>query len=241
MKIIAIGGGDNGRVKILPDGTKKQYPLDNIPINKKIIEMTGKSNPNILFLGTAGKDSPNYTDYLMAHFSSLGANVSELRLVENPPTEPEIRNILSNTDAVYVGGGDTRFMIDCWQKIGFDKLLQEYADAGMILSGLSAGAICWFDYYDNEDYIQNETGQIDWNKLDLLPGLGFIHGFCVPHYNTKTKIEQGFFDALAKKHNIPGWAIDNNAAIIFDNGKITTVASQPNMSVHYLNTQPGQF
>ncbi len=52
-------------------------------------------------------DLPSYTDFLITHFQSLGANVSELRLINNPPTIDNIRKILDNTDIIYVGGGDT--------------------------------------------------------------------------------------------------------------------------------------
>lgn len=62
-------------------------------------------------------------------------------------------------------------MINCWRRTGFDKLLKEYGDKGVILSGLSAGAICWFEYYDNDYYIKDETGKTDWKKLDFLPVL----------------------------------------------------------------------
>ncbi len=236
MKIVAIGGGENGRRKVLPDGTVKQYPLDNIPINKKIIELSGKVNPNILFLGTAGNDDPKYTVHLMEHFKSLGANVSELRLMKNPPSESEIRKILDNTDIIYVGGGDTLIMMNCWRRVGFDKLLREYGERGVVLSGLSAGAICWFDHYDNEEYIQNDAGQTQWEKLDFLPGLGFIKGFCVPHYDNKPDSEKKYFDRLLVRRGVMGYAIDNNAAIVFDDGKVSIIASQPGKGVYYLNT-----
>ena len=235
MRIVAIGGGENGRTKILPDGTIKQYPFENTPINKKIIELSGKKNPNILILGTAGNDLPSYTDFLITHFQSLGANVSELRLINNPPTIDSIRKILDNTDIIYVGGGDTLLMINCWRRTGFDKLLKEYGDKGVILSGLSAGAICWFEYYDNDDYIKDETGKTNWEKLDFLPGLGFIKGFCVPHYDTKSESDRMYFNALLEKRGVTGYALDNCAAIIFDNGKISTITSQPNKNVYYLN------
>ena len=151
-------------------------------------------------------DLPSYTDFLITHFQSLGANVSELRLINNPPTIDNIRKILDNTDIIYVGEGDTLLMINCWRRTGFDKLLKEYGDKGVILSGLSAGAICWFEYYDNDDYIKDETG-----KTDM------------------------YFNALLEKRGVTGYALDNCAAIIFDNGKISTITSQPNKNVYYLN------
>lgn len=236
MKIVAIGGGQNGRKKILEDGSVKQYPFDNVPINKKIIEMSGKKNPNLLLLGTAGHDAPSFTDYLIDHFKSLGCNVSELKLFEATPTEKEMRAILDKTDIIYAGGGDTLDLMTAWKRTGFDKLTKEYGERGMVLSGLSAGAICWFDWYDNDEYIRDENDVPDWSKLDVLPGLGFIKGFAVPHYDDKSAEEKKLFNDMLVKKGIVGYALDNNAAIVFDDGKISIIASQPNKNVHYMNT-----
>ena len=84
-------------------------------------------------------------------------------------------------------------------------------------------------------YIKDETGKTDWEKLDFLPGLGFIKGFCVPHYDTKSESDRMYFNALLKKRGVTGYALDNCAAIIFDNGKISTITSQPNKNIYCLN------
>ncbi len=236
MKIVAIGGGEIGRIKTYPDGTKEQKPVETLTIDNKIIELTGKDNPNLLFLGTASNDSPLYFKAVFDHFCHrLGCTVSALALAKSAPTETEMRKTLDSADIAYVGGGDTLFLMKRWQQTGFDKLLKEYGDKGLVLSGLSAGANCWFEWYDNDEYIENEKRQKDWSKLDLLPGLGFIKGFCIPHYNTKNAKEKELFDNLLTRKGVFGYALDNGAAIIFDDGKISTVSSLPNANVHYLN------
>lgn len=236
MKIVAIGGGEIGRIKTYPDGRQEQKPIETLAIDKKIIQMTEKTNPNLLFIGTASNDSPDYLKPVVNHFGQrLGCNVSALELAKSTPTETEMRKALDDTDVVYVGGGDTLLLVTRWQETGFDKLLKEYGEKGVVLSGLSAGAICWFDWYDNDEYIENDRGEKDWSKLDLLPGLGFIKGFCVPHYNTKNAQEKALFNNLLVKKSVYGYALDNGVAMIFDNGKISTLASLPNADMHYMN------
>lgn len=236
MKIVAIGGGEIGRIKTYPDGRQEQKPIETLAIDTQIIQMTGKSNPNLLFLGTASNDSPTYFEAVSNHFGGhLGCNVSSLELAQSNPTETEMRKALDGTDVIYVGGGDTSLLVGRWQESGFDKLLKEYGEKDMVLSGLSAGAVCWFDWYDNDEYIENKKGEKDWSKLDLLPGLGFIKGSCIPHFNTKNAQEKALFNNLLVKKGIYGYALDNGAAMIFDNGKISTLASLPNASIHYMN------
>ncbi|HIU65177.1 MAG TPA: Type 1 glutamine amidotransferase-like domain-containing protein [Candidatus Enterousia avicola] len=169
MKIVAIGGGENGRTKILPDGTIKQYPFENTLINKKIIELSGKKNPNILILGTAGNDLPSYTDFLITHFQSLGANVSELRLINNPPTIDNIRKILDNTDIIYVGGGDTLLI----------SYIQPFEDGNKRTARTVGNALLLAaDYcplsYRNADEIEYKKGMIlfyeqnDWSYFKTI-------------------------------------------------------------------------
>ncbi len=236
MKIIACGGDDLGWWAFLPDDTDEEYPTKITIIDRKIIEMSGKENPNVLFVGTASGDMQKYTTCIKEHFGQrMGCNVSELKLANETPTESKIRKVLDNTDIIVVGGGDTKFMLNRWKEIGFDKLLKEYADKGIVLSGASAGACCWFDWYDNSDDIENDLSQ-----LDLLPGLGFIKGFADVHYDGLVKdfgmpenYKEVLLDLLNSK-DVNGYGIDNYAAIIFDNGNISFLSDTPDAKVHII-------
>jgi dipeptidase E len=53
-------------------------------------------------------------------------------------------------DIIYVGGGNTLKMMTLRRKLGVDKALQQALKKDIILSGLSAGSICWFDYGNSD-------------------------------------------------------------------------------------------
>ena len=77
-------------------------------------------------------------------------------------------------DIIFVGGGNTKSMLAIWNDWGMSQLLKDAYNKGVIMSGVSAGAICWFtsgitDSWDNE--------------LRILPCLNFISGNCCPHYD----------------------------------------------------------
>jgi len=234
MKIIAIGGGEIGRIKIHPDGRREQMPAETTAIDKKTIEMSGKASPNLLFIGTAKNDSAGYLEAVANHFSKrLGCNViGDLKLAEVTPTESEMRAALNHTDIIYVGGGDTRFLMERWHATGFDKLVKEYGARGLVLSGLSAGAVCWFDWYDNDEYIAG-----DWSKLDFLPGLRFIKGFAIPHYDNEkhtTSEKRAHIGNLLKKEGVVSYMIDDAAAVVFDNGNVSFISSKPDAKVNVI-------
>jgi peptidase E len=87
---------------------------------------------------------------------------------------PDLRAFLLNQDVIYVGGGNTKSMLVVWRDWGLPELLREAWEKGIVLTGVSAGAICWF-----------EQGVTDSWAGELRPFdcLGFLPGSCCPHYD----------------------------------------------------------
>lgn len=221
--IIAVGGGEIGRVKFLPDGTAYQTEIETTQIDKFIIKASGKKNPKMLFIGTASNDKTSYLDIITTHFKNrLGcASVEPLNLVETNISYEEIKRKIFSADIIYVGGGDTTSMLKIWRKLNIDKLLYEAYNKGIILSGISAGAICWFEYYDNMDDIENIE------QLDIISGLAFIKGFGVPHYNWLTPVEKKKINGKLKDKNIQGWSIDDCVALVFQDDELKIISCRP--------------
>jgi len=109
-RIVAIGGGEL-------DTTHR--------INEYIVKLASKKNPNFLFIGTASHDAEGYITGIKNEFESLGCTVSVLRLTTETYTDEEINSILNMADIIYVGGGDTSFMMDIWKKYGLDEKLKK--------------------------------------------------------------------------------------------------------------------
>lgn len=218
--IVAVGGGEIGRIKILPDGTAYQTEIETTIIDKFIVEASGKKNPKMLFIGTASNDKTSYLDVITTHFKDrLGCScVEPLNLIGTNISYDEIKYKIFSADIIYVGGGDTTFMLKIWKELGVDKLLYEAYKKGIVLSGISAGAICWFEYYDNMDDIENIE------QLDIVPGLSFVKGFGVPHYNWLTPDEKKKINDKLKDKDIKGWSIDDCVAIVFQNDELKIIS-----------------
>ena len=225
--IIAVGGGEIGRIKVLPDGTSVQTDIETTLIDRFIVQASGKQHPKMLFIGTASGDKVSYFEVVERHFRErLGCfSVEPLNLVDGCMSEKEIRGKIFSSDIIYVGGGDTTTMLKIWRECGVDKILYEAYQKGIVLSGISAGAVCWFEYYDNMDDID------DIAQLDLVKGLSLIKGFGVPHYDWLSHDEKEKINTKLKEKHICGWSMDDCTALIFQNEEITTMTCRDDRKV----------
>ncbi len=195
-KIVAIGGGEIRE-------------METAAIDKRIIELTGKTQPKALFIPTASGDAPGYIDtFETVYGRHFGCQTRALKLTQNPPAFDEMSALVLDSDLVYVGGGNTYKMMKLWRQLGLDAVLAEAASRGIVLSGLSAGAICWLRYghSDSRSFSSNPK----WDYIRVR-GLGFINAVYCPHYHFE-KREASFSQMIAKRGGI-GIACDNNAAI----------------------------
>jgi len=107
-----------------------------------------------------------------------------LFLIDAPPSAREIERKILSADIIYVGGGNTLYMMRVWRRLGVERLLRTAYEEGIVLAGISAGAICWFDsgHSDSMSFYNPR----DWQYINVK-GLGLIKGVHCPHYNSMTR------------------------------------------------------
>lgn len=131
-RIVAIGGGE------IADGETE-------PIDRHVCDLAGSDSPAALFVPTASGDASGYRAAFDAHYGDrLGCRTRHLTLHDEAVEEDGIRADLDWADVVYVGGGSTPLLLECWRTHGVDRLLREAYRDGTVVAGLSAGAMCWF-------------------------------------------------------------------------------------------------
>lgn len=220
-KIVAIGGGEIGR-----PGTQ----VETIPIDKEIIRLTGKRNPHVLFIPTASTDSEGYVDVVKQHFGGrLGCTVDVLYLLRQPDSAQAIKRKIANADIVYVGGGNTLKMMSAWRKHGVDKLLEKASAAGTVLSGVSAGAICWFKY-----------GNSDSRKPYIrVKGTGMVGALFCPHYDAEIGRPASMKDMMQKTSGV-GIAADNCCALQIVGDSYRIICSKPTARAYKVYYKAGK-
>lgn len=207
-KLVVIGGGEIRN--------KTTLPVDRLI--RSLYQ--GELRPYALFIPTASHDSkPYFNSFRKTYTSELDCKSDVAILTRNEMTVEHCAEKVAKADIIYVGGGDTAYMLDVWKKTGFDKILLDAYDQGKIICGLSAGAICWFKYA-HSDYDIMENGS---NEYKILDGLGLIDGLCVPHFNEPTRFADG--NAIAGKY-IEGYGICNDSCIYFEDGKPTKTVGE---------------
>lgn len=216
-RIVAISGGDL---------------VSTRPLNLHAIKLSGKTNPNVLFVGTASNDAEGYIWSIEQEYKNLGCEMRSLCLVTKVYRNEDINDLLLWADVIYIGGGDTVSMMRIWKQHGLDEKLKEiYRKDSAVLTGLSAGAICWFCCGHSESDGDNENHRFCW--ADEM--LGFLnYAFC-PHYNEEGRES---FDSMLKGKSLIGLAMENDTAFVENNGNqyfIKSTASAKGFEIQYKN------
>ena len=201
-KIIAIGG-----VGVTPESDES---LDHFILNQ-----LKKIKNNIGFLGTASKDDNEKVEKFYKKFDNSNSELSHFNLTSSVNG---FSDWLLSKDLVYVGGGNTSFMLEIWRKNNFEQVFKIAYEKGTILSGVSAGAVCWFDWI-----LSDSMGQ----GFKPLKGISILEGSCTPHSSNIERINE--FEMNIKNNKLPkGIAIDDGVAVVFIDGKPTEVYSTVN-------------
>lgn len=205
---------------------------DNPLLDQYILSATGVAKPKICFVGTASGDAQTYIDRFYDAFRNLDCTPTYLSLFK-PPTE-DLRSFVLEQDAIYVGGGNTRNLLVLWKEWGLDLILKEALASGVVLAGISAGSICWFE--------QGLSDSVKAGELRPLACLGFLPGSNCPHYDgepERRSLYQRFIRERALKQ---GYAADDGAALHFMGTRLAAVvSSRPAARAYQVNMRDGQL
>ncbi|TFD92934.1 peptidase E [Jeotgalibacillus sp. R-1-5s-1] len=168
-----------------------------------IVKQINKTGPlNVCFIPTASGDAPGYIENF--HQAFKGHLTSHILMRDLSEAN------LNKQDLIYVGGGSTQFMLSKWRETGFDVQLKEAYDRGIVIAGISAGAMCWFEECFSEG--ADET----WEQY---AGLGFLKGTFCPHYQEGKR--QLAFDQWSQQIKIePAFKMTDHEGVHFVNEQV---------------------
>jgi peptidase E len=178
-----------------------------------VFGLTGKERPRVLFVPTAVADAPDLT---LWGYSALGdrARVSHVSFFPWPP--PDLRKAALEQDVIFVSGGNTANALAIWRTHGFDQILHEAWEAGVMLTGWSAGMLCWFEAAVTDSFGPELQGMRD--------GLGFLPGSACPHYDGEAE-RRPVYTKLVAEGFPPGLAADDCVALRFDGTELAEVVT----------------
>ena len=199
--IIAIGGGGFGR------------GVGSRAIEQYILNQSQARRPRVCFIPTATGDDDQYKVNFYATFTKLNCLPTHLDLFKRTP---DLKKLISAQDIIFVGGGNTMSMLGVWKQWGLDKILRQAYNKGTVMSGVSAGAICWF-----------EKGITDsWeSELKVLDCLGILKGVCCPHYDGEANRRPSVENFLKNKQINESLCIEDGAAVHYHDNQLKTAIS----------------
>ena len=197
--------------RIIPCGGRQLwYPQ----LIDHVLSFAKRSRPKVLFLPTAsGDDGTSIRLFGMA----MGRRPCDLAVLELfARTVDDVDGLVRDQDVIVVGGGNTANMLAIWRLHGVDLALRAAYDRGTVLTGWSAGCICWY-----------EGGTTDSFTPELGPlhdGLGFLPGSASPHYDSEPRRPLVYAREIAAGLP-PGIALDDGVAAVYEDERLIEVVS----------------
>lgn len=200
----SAGNGDPRRILTLGGGgftaAEPSAALDAL-----VLRLTGRPVPRICFLPTASGDQREQVIRFQERFAAWPCERSVLSLFHLADARIDPPAHLLSQDAIYVGGGSMRNMLAIWREHGIDRTMREAWEAGIVLAGVSAGAMCWFD-----GGVSRSGG-----RLEGVHGLGLLPGSLSVHSDSDPERLRVYLRAVAAGELPPGYAADDSAGLLF--------------------------
>lgn len=186
MRIVGYGGPGETEAQ-----TRRLYEY--------VLSLSGAGRPKICFVPTAVGDQTEGIVRFYERFEGLG-ELSHATFFPWP--RPDLREHVLSRDVVVVSGGNTANMLAIWRVHGFDRVLREAWEQGVVLTGGSAGMICWFEACVTDSFGPQLEG--------LRDGLGFLAGSACPHYDGEERrrpvyrglVDDGFPAGIAAEDGV---------------------------------------
>lgn len=192
-QILAISGG----------GFSKEIPSE---IDSYLIQQVKKEKIKICFIPTASNDARGYIDNFYKAFPGCEAS----HILQDKLQEAATQEHVMSQDILYVGGGNTKFMLAKWREARFHEVLLEAYEKGVLLAGISAGAMCWFDVC----FGKNEHGE-----HEAFNGLGILSGTFCPHYDDENR-KAAFDSWIAQQPDLHAYTLTDDEYLHFENEQL---------------------
>ena len=216
--------------------------LETLPIDREIVELSGKSRPKALLIPTASYDAPERLEVFRSVYGKeLGCDIDVLHLLNVEPTMEELEDKILSADLIYVSGGNTQKLMMRWRRLGVDKVIETAYRKGIPLSGLSAGCICWYAWgHSNSGFFYSSEG---WTGFTRVKGMGLINAFACPNPQgvTDGRLREPDFHRRVMQHGGVGLGIGNNCAIEWVDGRYRVITSEEGAGAYRVFKRKGEL
>ena len=217
-----------GQIIVFGGGGFAVEPSNRL-LDAYLLGATGRPRPRVCFVPTASGDAKPWFEAFYEAFPDEVCEPAHLALFSRKVDD--LREFLLEQDLLYAGGGNTVNLLAVWRAQGFADVLEEALEAGVVCSGVSAGALCWFERGITDSYGPGLN--------PLLNGLGLLEGAFCPHYDSDPRRPDAF-RAFVAEHGGPAIAVDDGVALHYVDGELVrVVSSRPAARAYRFSASPG--
>lgn len=213
----------------MAEKTKQIFAYGSGRLTKEFLtytkKLTGKTKPKMLFLPTASGDDQGYIDRWYEACEGLQIEPSVLRVwINSNDQKLSWEEMILPMDAIVVGGGNTLNMLSIWEAQGITELLRKAYDNGTVMSGGSAGSLCWFNAGTTDSRPQ---------KYSIVECLGFLEYSHCPHYHSEASRIPLYHENISSGKLTEGYACDDRSGVHFVNGQCVGAVSMDETNHSY--------
>jgi peptidase E len=188
---------------------------DNPALDDFILSLVPTREPRVLFLPTASGDPAGQIAAFHERYGGRACRPSVLSLFRLHGSRRTLPEIVLEADVLYIGGGSMRNLLAIWRAHELDRLLRDAWERGIVLAGLSAGAMCWF-----EGGVTRSSG-----PPAPIDGLGLVPGSLTVHADGEPERLPVWLEAVRSGALPGGWAADDGVGLLFEGTALTRVVS----------------
>jgi dipeptidase E len=205
---------------------------NNPLLDDYVLSLTRRTEPRILFLPTASGDTTAQINAFKARFAHRTCVAEHVSLFRMRESTRSLEEIVFAQDIVYVGGGSMRNLLAIWQAHGLDTLLLDAWKSGIVLAGLSAGAMCWF-----QAGVTRSSG-----PPEVLAGLGLLEGSLTVHADGEPERLPVWLAGVRSGELPGGWALDDGVGLLFRGKRLDrAVSSRPGAGAQRVDAIAGEL
>src|SRR3954451_12619081 len=213
MRIVGLGGGGH---------TEEQQAK----LRRYVLDVAGAERPRVCFVPTAVGDQTESIVRFYEQWGGLG-ELAHVKFFPYPP--PDLRELALRQHVLVVSGGNTANLLAIWRVHGFDRIVREAWESGVVLTGGSAGMICWYEASVTDSFGPQLEG--------LRDGLGLLPGSACPHYDGE-ELRRPRYRALVDGGFPPGIAAEDGVALRYEGTELAeVVACRPGAQAY--RVEPG--
>jgi dipeptidase E len=188
--------------------------------------------PRILFLPTASGDTAAQIAAFHARFADRHCVAEHLSLFRLHELRRPLEELVLSQDILYVGGGSMRNLLAIWRAHDLDRLLISAWRRGIVLAGISAGAMCWF-----QGGITRSSG-----PPEPLAGLGLLEGSLTVHADGEPERLPVWLTAVRDGALPGGWSVDDGVGLLFAGDRLRrVVSSRPGAGAQRVDLLAGEL